>query len=189
MAFFCKPFARTQRFNLRQIFFVIERAVADAFPMLLPQIHTFATVNSAKVRLAGEPRVLEGGEGCENDPALIFSLQDELSRRGIDRHSYVAAIGGGAFQDAIGFAASICHRGVRQIRIPTTVLWQADSGVGVKNGINFLGKKNFLGTFVPPFAVINDARFLSSLPKRDVIAGMAEAVKVALIRDRAFFSG
>jgi 3-dehydroquinate synthase len=72
--------------------------------------------------------------------------------------------------------------------MPTTTLSQGDSGIGVKNGINAFGKKNFLGTFAPPFAVINDARFLDTLPRRDAIAGYAEAVKVSLLRDPAFFA-
>jgi 3-dehydroquinate synthase len=67
------------------------------------------------------------------------------------------------------------------------VLSQNDSGVGVKNGVNLHGSKNFVGTFAPPFAVVNDARFLERLPARDRIAGLAEVIKVALIRDAAFF--
>ena len=106
----------------------------------------------------------------------------------IDRHSFVLAIGGGALLDVVGFAAATLHRGVRLVRMPTTVLAQNDAGVGVKNGINAFGAKNLLGTFAPPFAVINDSRFLSTLDRRDQIAGMAEAVKVALIRDRGFFA-
>jgi 3-dehydroquinate synthase len=76
---------------------------------------------------------------------------------------------------------------VRLVRVPTTVLGQNDSGVGVKNGVNAFGKKNFVGTFAPPFAVINDIRLLDTLGERDRRAGLSEAVKVALIRDPAFF--
>ena len=97
------------------------------------------------------------------------------------------AIGGGALLDMVGLAAATAHRGVRHIRIPTTTLSQADSGVGVKNGINAFGKKNFVGTFAPPFAVINDAAWLLGLSERDKRGGYAEAVKVALIRDASFF--
>src|SRR5207237_994945 len=79
------------------------------------------------------------------------------------------------------------HRGVRHVRVPTTTLSQADSGVGVKNGINAFGKKNFIGAFSVPFAVINDFEMLSSLPVRDKRAGYIEAVKVACIRDAGFF--
>jgi 3-dehydroquinate synthase len=100
----------------------------------------------------------------------------------------VLVIGGGAVQDAAGYAAAIAHRGLRTVRMPTTVLSQNDSGVGVKNGVNLHGAKNFVGTFVPPFAVINDARFLERLPVRDRVAGLAETIKVALIRDAEFFA-
>jgi 3-dehydroquinate synthase len=73
------------------------------------------------------------------------------------------------------------------IRVPTTVLAQADASIGVKNGVNAFGKKNFIGVFAPPWAVFNDFAFLHTLPQRDWIAGVAEAVKVALIRDPVFF--
>jgi 3-dehydroquinate synthase len=106
---------------------------------------------------------------------------------GLDRQSFIAVIGGGAVLDMASFAAAIAHRGIRVLRFPTTVLAQADSGVGVKNSINLFGKKNFVGTFVPPFAVINDFDFLDTLERRDRIAGVIEAVKVALLKDAAFF--
>jgi 3-dehydroquinate synthase len=170
-----------------RIFAVVEKAVADAFPELLGQIRSYVDAHAERLALVAEPLVLAGGEDCKNDPQLIASLQNQLSQHKVDRQSFVVAIGGGALQDAVGFAAAICHRGVRKVRIPTTVLSQADSGVGVKNGINYLGKKNFLGAFAPPFAVLNDSAFLSSLGKRDTVAGMAEAVKVSLIRDLEFF--
>src|SRR5690606_103915 len=89
--------------------------------------------------------------------------------------------------DLSGYAAAIAHRGIKIIRIPTTVLSQNDSGVGVKNGVNYKGKKNFLGTFVPPFAVLNDYQFLTTLSDRDWRAGISEAIKVALIKDKSFF--
>ena len=97
------------------------------------------------------------------------------------------AIGGGAVLDAAGYAAATAHRGIRLIRVPTTVLAQDDSAMGVKNGINAFGKKNYLGTFAPPFAVINDVAFLQTLPDRHWRAGVSEAIKAALIKDRAFF--
>jgi 3-dehydroquinate synthase len=89
--------------------------------------------------------------------------------------------------DAVGYAAATTHRGVRIVRAPSTVLAQNDAGVGVKNGINAFGAKNFLGTFAPPFAVINDSELLATLEPRDSRAGMAEAIKVGLIRDASFF--
>jgi 3-dehydroquinate synthase len=132
--------------------------------------------------------VVPGGEPAKNDPELVNNILEAIEAHGIDRHSYVMAIGGGAVLDMVGYAASIAHRGVRLIRVPTTVLSQNDSGIGVKNGINFFGKKNFLGAFDPPYAVINDAHFLLTLDDRDWRAGISEAIKVALIKDARFFA-
>jgi 3-dehydroquinate synthase len=131
--------------------------------------------------------VVEGGEGIKNDRAALEGLLARMNALGLDRQSFVVVAGGGAVLDMAGYAAALVHRGVRVVRLPTTVLAQADSGVGVKNGVNAFGKKNFLGTFAPPFAVVNDAAFLETLSRRDALAGMAEAVKVALVRDAAFF--
>jgi 3-dehydroquinate synthase len=128
-----------------------------------------------------------GGEKIKNELFHVEQMQRVLFDHHVDRHSFVIAIGGGAVLDAVGLVAATTHRGVRLIRVPTTVLAQDDSGVGVKNGVNLYGSKNFVGTFVPPFAVLNDLRLLDELPPREKIAGMAEAVKVALIRDAAFF--
>ncbi|MBA2486962.1 MAG: 3-dehydroquinate synthase [Nitrospira sp.] len=114
-------------------------------------------------------------------------VQRELHKYHIDRHSFVLTIGGGAVLDMSGFAAATTHRGVRNIRLPTTLLSQADGGLGVKTGVNGFGVKNFIGTFTAPFAVVNDFDLLASLPSRHLTSGMAEAVKVALIRDKDFF--
>src|SRR2546425_7448642 len=142
---------------------------------------------SPQVRLVCRPVVLEGGERVKNSYFHVSDIQSHIDRYHIDRHSYVIAVGGGALLDLVGLAAATAHRGVRHIRIPTTTLSQDDSGIGVKNGLNAFGKKNFIGTFAPPFAVINDFQLLSSLSPRDKRAGYVEAVKVALIRDKSFF--
>ena len=115
------------------------------------------------VELVAPPLVVPGGERVKNDPHLVEQVQEAIHGGAICRHSYVVAIGGGALLDMVGYAAATAHRGVRLVRIPTTVLAQSDSGVGVKNGINAFGKKNFLGTFAPPAAVINDTTFLETL--------------------------
>jgi 3-dehydroquinate synthase len=88
----------------------------------------------------------------------------------------------------VGFAASIYHRGIKLIRVPTTTLAQNDAGIGVKNGINCFEQKNCIGTFAPPFAVINDFSFLKTLPFSHYISGVAEAFKIAMIKDASFFS-
>jgi 3-dehydroquinate synthase len=170
-----------------RVLFVIDEGVVQAWPQLTMEIADYCSAYPERLELVGMPHVVPGGEQAKQSPALIENLQAEMHARGIDRHSFVIAIGGGAVLDAVGYAAATTHRGVRLVRLPTTVLSQNDSGVGVKNGINAFGAKNFLGTFAPPFAVINDAEFLRTLSRRDRRSGLAEAIKAALIRDAQFF--
>ena len=169
-----------------KILFMIDKGVTDHHPELVDRIKAyFRTVEHAD--LISEILIYPGGEIVKNEPKHLENMLQVIDRHGIDRHSYVAAIGGGAVLDAVGYAAAISHRGVRHIRIPTTVLSQNDSGIGVKNGVNYFSKKNYLGSFSPPQAVWNDRHFLSTLSERDLRAGISESVKVALIRDSAFF--
>lgn len=170
----------------RVIIFVDDGLIAGC-PGLVAGIKGYAQHHRDAIDLVRDPVAVPGGEKIKSDLHFVESLQQTLFDLHIDRHSFVIAIGGGAVLDAVGLIAATTHRGVRHIRIPTTVLAQDDSGVGVKNGVNLQGVKNFVGTFAPPFAVINDIAFVMSLPVRDKIAGMAEAVKVALIRDAGFF--
>jgi 3-dehydroquinate synthase len=170
----------------RAVFFVDEGVVRE-MPDLPKRVTAYVAANAEQIELAGPVEIVEGGERSKNAPELVERLQRLLVSYGVDRHSYIVAIGGGAMLDLVGYVAATTHRGIRHIRIPTTVLAQNDSGVGVKNGVNAFGFKNMLGTFVPPVAVINDSAFIDVLPGRDKRAGMAEAVKVALIRDGAFF--
>lgn len=167
---------------------VVDSGVAGAWPDLAERLSAYGARHSNHLGFVGDPITVPGGEQSKCDPALIETLQEAFKVRGIDRHAYVLMIGGGAVLDAAGYAAATTHRGVRVVRMPTTVLSQNDSGVGVKNGVNAFGVKNFLGSFAPPFAVINDASFLRTLPARDMRAGLAESVKAALIRDGAFFA-
>ena len=166
---------------------VVDAGVLRAFPDLPARVAAYAARHAEALELLGAPEVVPGGEQAKNDPDALARLWARFRDLGLDRHSFVLVIGGGAVQDMVGYAAATAHRGLRVIRVPTTVLSQNDSGVGVKNAVNALGAKNFLGTFAPPFAVLCDLDFLSALPPRDLRAGMAEAVKVALIRDRGFF--
>jgi 3-dehydroquinate synthase len=170
----------------RVVFFVDDGLNAGRAP-LAEAIVKYAQRHADAMELACAPVVVPGGEKIKSDLHFVESIQQKLFDLHIDRHSYVIAVGGGAVLDAVGLVAATTHRGVRHIRIPTTVLAQNDSGVGVKNGVNLQGVKNFVGTFAPPFAVLNDLEFVMALPDRDKIAGMAEAVKVALIRDAQFF--
>ncbi|MDO9074383.1 MAG: 3-dehydroquinate synthase [Rubrivivax sp.] len=165
----------------------IDSNVAASFPSLAHDIAGYAGLHGEAMEMLTHPEVAPGGEHVKNDPALLTRLQRRLVELGVDRHAFVVGIGGGAFLDLIGYVASSTHRGIRHIRVPTTVLAQNDSGVGVKNGVNAFGVKNILGSFAPPFAVLNDFDFLRTLQPRDKVAGVSEAVKVALIRDRVFF--
>lgn len=168
-------------------FFVIDSGVTEAFPDLISKIKSYATNFKDLFFLCAEPLIVPGGETCKNDPDVYQQVVKATNDYGIDRHSYIVAIGGGAVLDMVGFAAAISHRGIRLVRIPTTVLSQNDSGVGVKNSINYFGKKNYLGTFTTPVAVLNDFNFLKTLDDRDWRAGISEALKVALIKDLSFF--
>ncbi|MEW6302294.1 MAG: 3-dehydroquinate synthase [Verrucomicrobiota bacterium] len=171
----------------RKTLIVVDESLAKAQPTLVRSIENYFSAFPDCLNLVCPPLVIEGGERVKNSYFHVSEIQSHIDRYHIDRHSYVIAVGGGALLDMVGLAAATAHRGVRHVRVPTTTLSQADSGVGVKNGINAFGKKNFIGAFSPPFAVINDFALLESLGERDKRAGYVEAVKVALIRDREFY--
>src|SRR5215472_5725150 len=173
--------------QIKKALLVLDESLAHAQPALARQIENYFSAHGDSLRLVCPPLIIEGGERTKNSPFHVSEIHSEIDRYHIDRHSYVIAVGGGALLDVAGLAAATAHRGVRHVRIPTTTLSQADSGVGVKNGINAFGKKNFIGAFAPAFAVVNDFQLLASLSPRDKRAGYVEAVKVALIRDRKFF--
>ena len=166
---------------------VLDESLASALPALPAMISRYFAIHENLMRLVRPPMIRTGGEPAKSSWNGVSELHRVIDQHHLDRHSYVVAIGGGALLDQVGLAAATAHRGVRHVRIPTTTLSQCDSGVGVKNGINAFGKKNFIGTFAPPFAVINDFRLLATLPNREKRGGYAEAVKVACIRDKEFF--
>lgn len=171
----------------QRVLIVLDRGVVDLQPALPDNLTAYFAAHRDALSPVCPPLVRPGGEEAKNSWANVAELHAVIDEHHIDRHSYVVAVGGGALLDMVGLAAATAHRGVRHIRIPTTTLSQCDSGVGVKNGINAFGKKNFIGTFNPPFAVVNDFQFLRLLPPRDRRGGFAEAVKVACVRDRSFF--
>lgn len=172
--------------TLKKVFLIIDEGVFNYHPHLLEQISMYFA-NIPGYTLIPDMLRVPGGEMIKNTEEYFYKIADAVDQYGIDRHSFIIAIGGGAVLDLAGYASAVSHRGVRHIRVPTTVLSQNDSGVGVKNGINFRGKKNFLGTFAPPTAVFNDFFFLTTLMDEEWRSGMSEAVKVALIKDRTFF--
>jgi 3-dehydroquinate synthase len=172
----------------RKVLVVLEDSLSLALPELEHRIENYFSAHSASLTLVRPPLFVCGSESAKNSPTIVNDILSHVDRHHIDRHSYLIAIGGGALLDVAGFAAATAHRGVRHVRIPTTTLSQADSGVGVKNGLNAFGKKNFIGTFAPPFAVLNDFNLLATLAPHDKRGGYVEAVKVACIRDASFFA-
>ncbi|GAC1525182.1 MAG: 3-dehydroquinate synthase [Sediminibacterium sp.] len=172
--------------NVKKVFFVIDEGVVQQHTSLKNQVESYFKSETA-FKLVEDILVIPGGEQAKNNDQFFYQIVNAIDQYGIDRHSYIVAVGGGAVLDLVGYAAAVSHRGIRHIRIPTTVLSQNDSGIGVKNGINYAGKKNFLGTFAPPAAVFNDSFFLTTLTDEEWRSGISEAVKVALIRDNPFF--
>jgi 3-dehydroquinate synthase len=179
--------SRDEHNSPRRALVVVDEALARADSGLVAGIENYFKSSPPAATLAAPPILCAGGEQSKASWTAVADLHAAIDRHHIDRHSYLIAVGGGALLDMAGLAAATAHRGVRHIRIPTTTLSQCDSGVGVKNGINAFGKKNFIGTFAPPFAVINDFQLLATLSDRDKRAGFVEAVKVACIRSREFF--
>ncbi|MFM9000501.1 MAG: 3-dehydroquinate synthase, partial [Opitutia bacterium] len=165
---------------------MVDSGLAAARPGMLADIQAYGRTEG--VNFTRAPLVLTGGEAAKKDSAVVKAALAAIEADKICRHSYVLAVGGGAFLDAVGFAAATAHRGVRLVRMPTTTLGQGDAGVGVKNGINTFGKKNFTGAFAVPSAVVNDLSLLASLDARGLRDGLVEAVKVSLLKDPAFFA-
>lgn len=168
----------------RRVLVFIENTVAAVWKTLPDHIHAYFEKLDFDFRGV---RIFAGGEACKADETLVREVWREIDTSHIDRHSYVISIGGGAFLDAVGYAVATAHRGLRLVRFPTTTLSQDDSGVGVKNAINAFGKKNWIGSFSVPFAVINDFKFLGSQDPKSSVSGLIEAVKVALVKDGEFF--
>lgn len=167
--------------------FWIDEHVSRANPQLAQRIQAFCRRHSDSMDLVGNLQLVPGGEDVKNDVHIVERMLKCFNHADLDRRSYVVVIGGGAVLDAVGFAAAIAHRGIRLVRLPTTTLAQADSGIGVKNSINLFQKKNWVGTFAVPWGVINDRTLLSTLSDRDFACGFSEAVKVSLLKDADFF--
>lgn len=170
-----------------EVQFWLDEHVLHANPDLKQRIHSFCARHTADFDATRNIQTVPGGEAVKNDIHIVERMLKVFNHANLDRRSYVVVIGGGAVLDAVGFAAAIAHRGIRLVRIPTTTLAQCDSGVGVKNSINLFQKKNWVGTFAVPWAVINDQKLLSTLGDRDFRCGFSEAVKVSLLKDSSLF--
>lgn len=167
-----------------KVIVLLDGGLVKAKPSLVDSWESL--LESLPTEIAGV-HVFSGGEEIKNNREEQEEMMGLLETWGICRHSLVVSVGGGAFLDACGYVASITHRGVRLVRFPSTVLAQNDAGIGVKNGVNAFGKKNFWGVFQAPLAVINDETMLDTLSQRDRVAGLAEAIKVSLLKDADFF--
>jgi 3-dehydroquinate synthase len=126
--------------------------------------------------------LVDPGE-CSKAFDKVETLCESLASQGIDRHSFVIALGGGVIGDLAGFVASIYYRGIPVIQVPTTVMAQVDSAVGGKTGINLHSGKNLVGTFQQPVAVVADTLTLATLGHREWNEGFAEVIKYGVIRD------
>ena len=147
--------------------FWLDQHVAEANPRIIPRLRDFSDSFADQFLRIGNVQIIPGGETIKNDIHVLERMLKVFHVSDLDRRSYVIVLGGGAVLDAVGFAAGIAHRGIRLIRIPSTTLAQADSGLGVKNGVNLFGKKNWIGSFVVPWAVVNDKTILTTLSERD----------------------
>jgi 3-dehydroquinate synthase len=160
----------------------VDEGVSRSHPELGARLGAYLRAHPGMPSLACVESV-GGGERCKRSMEVPERVVRAVDAHRIDRQSCVIAVGGGAVLDAVGFGAAIAHRGCRLVRLPTTVLSQDDAGMAVKNGINAGGKKNFVGAFAVPHAVVCDEAFLGSSPEWSWLGGFSEAVKIALLRD------
>ena len=172
---------------VRRAVVCIDEGLARANPSLEPALHAYFAAHRSRMPRICAVETVAGGEPAKLDTRVADRVVELVNLHRIDRKSFVIAIGGGAMLDAVGYGASIAHRGVRLVRMPSTVLAQDDAAMGVKNGVNRFGKKNFVGSFAVPFAVVCDEDLLATLPDAAYRAGFSEAVKIALLKDPAFF--
>ncbi|MFK7790070.1 MAG: 3-dehydroquinate synthase, partial [Phycisphaeraceae bacterium] len=173
--------------STQKVLIAVDQGIVEAMPKLQEQVETYFADNADKLPKLVGFRAVVGGEQSKNDLSQLESFLGEIDAHHLDRHSYILVIGGGAVLDMVGFAAAVAHRGIRLVRMPTTTLAQADSGVGVKNGVNMFGKKNFIGAFAVPWAVVNDLTLLDTLDDREWRSGLSEAVKVGLLKDAGLY--
>jgi 3-dehydroquinate synthase len=136
--------------------------------------------------IEARPIVMEPGEATKSFAGLE-KLCGALLATGVDRGGLIVAFGGGVIGDLTGFAAGVLKRGIDFAQVPTTLLAQVDSSVGGKTGINTAEGKNLVGLFHQPRLVVADTKTLSTLPRREALAGYAEVAKYGALGDAAFF--
>lgn len=167
-------------------------AATELLPRLLPGERVVVVTDAAIDRLhpslvAPFEKILIGQGETIKTLRTVEQIHRRLIELGADRRTFVLGVGGGIVTDVAGFAASTYMRGVPFGFVSTTLLGQVDASVGGKNGVNVGGYKNMAGTFTQPRFVICDPALLATLSDREFRAGLAEAVKAAVIGDRALF--
>jgi 3-dehydroquinate synthase len=158
---------------------VQDEALEALHPYLVKDLHR-------GLGAAGPVISLPGSEGTKS-LSTVSRLVDFFLSRTVGPDDYVVAVGGGTITDVAGFAASVTHRGLLHVRIPSTLLGQLDASIGWKTGVNHHGLKNVVGTYSVPHLTAVDVRLLSTLPAREVRSGLAEAIKVALVGSAPLF--
>ena len=180
-------------FNVRQQSEIYIGPTSDILPGVLPGGRVVVVSDATIDRLyhpmlAPYDTVLIGlGESIKT-LQTVESIYRRFIELGVDRRTFVLAVGGGIVTDVAGFAAATYMRGVAFGFVPTTLLGQVDAAVGGKNGVNVDGYKNMAGTFTQPQLVICDPALLRTLPDREFRAGLAEVVKAAVIADADLFA-
>lgn len=163
----------------RAVFVVADAEVMRLYGRRLVRYFAQRTRLLSCVTIPGEERAKEW--------ATVELICREALRCGLDRSGVLVAVGGGVVMDAVGLAAALYRRGVRYVRVPTTLIGMVDVAVGIKQAVNLGEKKNLIGAFYPAFAAVVDPRFLRTLGRRHIAGGLAEVVKVAMVRDRGLF--
>ncbi|MFF1718510.1 sedoheptulose 7-phosphate cyclase [Streptomyces sviceus] len=159
---------------------VVDENVDTLYGAQIREFFDFHGIRATVLTLRADETVKQWDAVCQ--------VVDAMNDFGIDRRREpVIAIGGGVLTDIVGFAASIYRRGTPYIRIPTTLIGLVDAGVGVKTGVNYSTGKNRLGTYAPATATFLDRSFLRSLDLRHISNGLAEILKMALIRSEKLF--
>ena len=138
-----------------------------------------------KAGFAVSTAVVPAGETSKS-PAQLSALYGAALDAGLDRSSFIVALGGGVVGDLAGYLAATFLRGIRLVQVPTSLLAMVDSAVGGKTGINLPQGKNLVGAFHQPVLVLADTRTLKTLPRREYVSGLAEVVKYGVIRDAKF---
>ncbi|EYE88428.1 3-dehydroquinate synthase [Fervidicella metallireducens AeB] len=132
-------------------------------------------------------KILKPGEESKSLDTVV-SIYNELLKANVNRETHIAAIGGGVVGDISGFVASTFMRGINIIQVPTTLMAQCDSSIGGKNGFNYKGLKNIIGTFYQPKFVYIDINFLKTLNEREFKSGISEIIKYGYACDESLFS-